>query len=239
MIKHATNAFLASSLSFIYDISDVCELVGADVTQVSKGLRLDTRIGEKAYLDASAGFSGGHLERDLQYLKKISRQNNLTLPVISAVINKNKNRSQIIFDKTLPILRSLKNKKITFFGITYKSGVATLQHSLPLKVAKQMHSLGAFTNFYDPWLNEAEIAKKVPKKNFKHFFDPYKSVEGSEAIICITPWPQLRELDYKKLSKKMRGAKIFFDARNYFIDKQKHIKSAGILYIGVGRNENR
>ena len=104
MIKHATNAFLATSLSFIYDIADICEAVGADVVEVSKALYADERIGGKAYLDASAGFSGGHLERDLQYLRKEGKSKKINLPVINSVIRKNKHRSQIVFRKITPLL---------------------------------------------------------------------------------------------------------------------------------------
>ncbi len=235
MIKHATNAYLATSMSFIYDISDICEHVGADITEVSLGLKADARVGEKAYVDTSAGFSGGHLERDLQYLRKIAQTNKIALPVINAVITKNKKRSQIVSSKLLPILRSFKGKTITFFGITYKSGTPTLEHSLPLKVANELLLRGCTIRLYDPWVIESEIEKELPKGSFQYFSDPYESVLGSDVIICLTPWQELKKLDYSKIAQRMRNAKIFFDARNYFISEENSMKNNGIEYIGVGR----
>ena len=235
MIKHATNAFLATSMSFIYDISDICEIVGADVTEVSKGLRADGRIGEKAYVDASSGFSGGHLERDLQYLRKIAKKNSITLPVINAVHSKNKQRSEIITRKLFPILGSFKEKTITFFGITYKSGTPTLLHSLPLKVAQRLLSEGAHIKLYDPWVDHTEIEKELPHGSYEYVSDPYDAAKKSDAVICITPWSALKELEFAKLARQMRGAKVFFDARNYFTLQQKALKEAGLNYVGIGR----
>jgi len=235
MIKHATNAFLATSMSFIYDISDICETVGADVTEVSRGLRADGRIGEKAYVDASAGFSGGHLERDLQYLRKIAKKNSFSLPVINAVHSKNRRRSEIIVNKLLPILGSFGGKTITFFGITYKSGTSTLEHSLPLKVAKKMLLLGASIKLYDPWVNASEIEKELPQGSFQYRADPYEAATKSDVIICITPWPALKELQFDKIAKQMTGPKLFFDARNYFTFQQNNMKNVGIKHIGIGR----
>ena len=235
MIKHATNAYLATSLCFIYDIADICEKVGADVTEVSRGLRADERIGEKAYLDASAGFSGGHLARDLQYLRKVAKSKKISLPVINSVISKNNYRKKIVFDKIGPLLGTFKGKTITFFGITYKSGTPTLTSSLPLMVAKETLLRGAKINLCDPWINKEEIAKEISGGSYNYFADPYKSAKSSNAIICITPWSDLKKLDYKKTARLMASPKIFFDARNYFVDTRGKIEEAGIKYIGVGR----
>jgi len=235
MIKHATNAYLATSLCFIYDIADICEKVGADVTEVSRGLRADERIGEKAYLDASAGFSGGHLARDLQYLRKVAKSKKISLPVINSVISKNNYRKKIVFDKIGPLLGSFKGKTITFFGITYKSGTPTLASSLPLTVAKEALLMGSKINLCDPWVNKEEIKKEIPQSKFSYFADPYKSAKSSNVIICITPWDQLKKLDYEKIAGLMTSPKIFFDARNYFFKERKMIDQAGIMYIGIGR----
>ena len=234
MIKHATNAYLATSLSFIYDIADICEAVGADVIEVSRGLRADERIGEKAYLDASAGFSGGHLGRDLQYLRKIAKAEKIDLPVINSVIRKNQRRRQIIFEKINPHLGSFKGKTVTFFGITYKAGTSTLVSSLPLKVAKEALFMGSRIHLCDPWVNKEEIKMEIPPDKFSYFADPYKSVKSSSVIICITPWDQLKKLDYKKISGLMAPPKIFFDARNFFVAQSNAIKSAGLKYLELG-----
>lgn len=235
MIKHATNAFLATSLSFIYDIADICEAVGADVTQVSRGLRLDGRIGEAAYLDASAGFSGGHLTRDLQYLLEIAKSKKINLPVIGSVIQKNNRRKMIVFKKIAPLLGTFKGKTLTFYGLTYKAGTPTLVRSLPIVLAKEALRQKSKLNLCDPWVDPGEIPQEIPAGKFSYFSDPYKSVKGSHVIICITPWEQLKKLDYRKIAKLMAKPKIFFDARNYFADEKNIIEKAGINYIGVGR----
>lgn len=238
MIKHATNAFLATSLSFIYDIADVCEAVGADVVEVSRALRADARIGQGAYLDASIGFSGGHLERDLQYLSTTATANNIKLPIIASVIKKNNERKKIVFDKIVPLLKTLKGKTMTFWGITYKSGTPTLMHSLPIQVAKEALLQGAKINLYDPWVNKDEITKEFSDR-FNYFTDPYESVKSSHVIVCITPWEELKNLDYRKIARLMIGPKVFFDARNYFARERNSIEKAGIKYRGVGRSRTK
>ena len=235
MIKHATNAYLATSLSFIYDIADICEVVGADVTQVSRGLRLDARIGEAAYLDASAGFSGGHLARDLQYLLEIAKSKKINLPVIDSVVQKNNRRKMIVFKKITPLLGTFKGKTLTFYGLTYKAGTPTLVRSLPIMLAKEALRQKSKLNLCDPWVVSSEITQEIPAGKFSYFSDPYESVKGSHVIICITPWEELKKLDYRKIAKLMAKPKIFFDARNYFINEKGLIEQAGISYIGVGR----
>lgn len=234
IIKHATNAFLATSLCFIYDIADVCEKFGADVTEVSRALRADERIGEKAYLDASAGFSGGHLERELYYLSQAARSKKISLPIITAVIRKNRLRRKIVFEKIKPILETFKDKRLTFFGITYKSGTPTLTHSLPIKLAKEMSLRGAKINLCDPWVDKTEITKEMAAGKFSYFQDPREAAKGSQAIICITPWADLKNLSFRKIAKVMTKPKILFDARNYFAKERNIIEAAGIKYIGVG-----
>ena len=215
MIKHANNAFLATSLCFIYDIADICEAVGADVIDVSKALRSDYRIGQEAYLDASAGFSGGHLERDLDYLQKVAKTNKVKTPVISAVIKKNDERRQMVVDK----LGDVDGKKIAFWGTSYKEGVPPSDDSLPSKLIRDLAIKGASFIAYDPWTE----------------LDPYQVVEGCVAIICITPWEKLKQFDFGRISEKMVGPKILFDARNFFRDQEGSIRGGGINYIGVGR----
>lgn len=216
MIKHATNAFLATSLSFIYDIADICEAVGADVTDIARALRADYRIGQEAYLDASAGFSGGHLERDLDYLQKVAKAKKVKIPVLTGVINKNLKRRRVVIDK----LGNVKGKKVAFWGITYKPGVPPSESSLPAKLMRDLKRKGAKISVYD---------KSYAKT------DPYESVRKCVAIVCITPWEELKKIDFKKVSKQMIKPKIFFDARNYLVREGEVIRKTGINYIGVGR----
>jgi len=212
MVKHATNAFLAASLCFIYDIADLCKAVGADVTDVAKALKSDYRIGQEAYLDASAGFSGGHLERDLDYLQKVAKSKKVKIPVLDAVMEKNLKRRQIVIKN----LGNVKGKRIAFWGITYKPGAPPSESSLPAKLMRDLKRKGAKINIYDRLYTDT---------------DPYESVKNCMAIVCITPWEDLLKVDYKKVSRQMKNPKIFFDARNFFKDTDMK----GLTYIGVGR----
>ena len=223
MIKHANNAFLATSLSFIYDIADICEAVGADVTDVAEALRDDRRIGKEAYLDASVGFSGGHLERDLDYLQKVAKSKHVNIPVIDAVVDKNNMRRDIVISR----LGRVAGKKIAFWGITYKSGVPPSDNSLPAKLMRDLKGMGARFGICDPWYEDSSPWYENSSL--------YKSVEGSMAVICITPWPDLKDVDFRRVAKLMTEPKIFFDARNYFAGRQTAIEEAGLKYIGVGR----
>jgi len=235
MIKHATNAFLATSLSFINDISDVCEKVGADVTEVSRGLKADARIGQLAYLEANTGFSGGHFERDLEFLRKVARSGKITLPVITSVARKNTERKKIVFAKISPLLGKFRGKKVTFLGLTYKSGTPVIKNSLSIGLAKTALRLGSKINLCDPFINPGEIVSEIPKGKFSYFADPYKSAKSSNVIICATPWPGLAKINFTKIAKLMARPKIFFDSRNYFAEERKDIEKTGIKYIGIGR----
>ncbi|MBS3112369.1 nucleotide sugar dehydrogenase [Candidatus Woesearchaeota archaeon] len=235
MVKHARNSFLATSLSFIYDIADVCEAIGADVVDVSTALRFDSRIGPKAYLDASIGFSGGTLGRDLQYLLQQGKLSNLKLPVIKAVYLKNQLRKKTILNRLIKLLNKWDNQKITFFGITYKSGTSTLRRSLATELIKETYKSGIDISICDPFIKEKELQIALKNIKYTYYKDPYKAVNGSQAIIIITPWNDLKEINFKKLQEETKAPHLYFDARNFFVKQEKEIKSCGFNYLGVGR----
>lgn len=224
MAKHALNAFLATSLSFINDIADVCEAVGADVSDVARALRSDPRVGQKGYVDASLGFSGGTLGRDLRALEEIARDKGLDLPVITNVYFKNKNRLQKVLQKLNSELGSLSGKTIALFGITYKAGTSTLRRSQALEVAALLNSAGAKVKMHDPAAEREDISK-----------DPYSAAEGASAVVLMTPWPDFKNLDFKKLREQMNDPAVFYDTRNLLKDLSSAIGEAGIKYIGLGR----
>jgi UDP-glucose 6-dehydrogenase len=171
------------------------------------------QIGPEAYLDASVGFSGGHLERDLDYLQKVARSHQVRLPVINAVIKKNTNRRKIV----LGALGDVKGKKICFWGTNYKPGVPPSSCSLPAKLMRDLTKLGATSITYDFGDYFYEIERDI--------------AANCHAIICITPWLELKKLNFKEVAKLMKKPRIFFDARNYF----KDLDMSMFKYIGVGR----
>ncbi|MBP9687580.1 hypothetical protein KBD68_02890, partial [Candidatus Woesebacteria bacterium] len=157
-----------------------------------------------------------------------------SLPVIDSVQKKNTGRPKKVLETILPLLGDIQGKTITFLGMTYKQGATTLEHSLPLKVAKQMASLGATIHVYDP-LIEKELTQSKETKDFSVFSDPYKAVVNAHAVICITPWQEIKELDFKKMAESMQTPKILFDARNFFLSDEIRLTQAGMMYIGIGR----
>lgn len=243
MAKHALNAYLATSVSFINDIADLCEKMGADILDVAKALRSDPRIGQKAFLDAGLGFSGGTLGRDLRALESAAEKSGIELPVVSSVYEKNLQRKDIVATRVkellgLPETRAeamragdVKGKKIAILGLTYKPGTKTLRRSRALEIAADLSKAGAMVSLHDPEADPNEIPK-IAGASF--FADPCAASSGAKVIVIVTPWPQFKELDFGKIGKVAPGA-IIFDTANLLYEKADAIRSAGMKYVGVGR----
>lgn len=230
--KHALNSFLAASLSFIYDIADVAKAYGADVVDVARALRSDDRIGAAAYLDASIGFSGGTLARDLKTLLKKGREARLNLPVIAGIFKKNKNQRRLVVNYLAERIGNLRGKKIAILGLTYKPGTPTLRRALSLEIISKLLEAGMAVNTHDPVADPEEVEKTLP---VKFFSNPYDCAAGCQAALFITDWPEFKKLNLKRLKSRLRPPYIFFDTRNFFHDQEKAIERAGFLYIGIGR----
>ncbi len=232
MVKHAVNAFLATSLSFMYDISDMCEAYGADVLRVSEALKSDTRIGRGAYLDSSIGFSGATLGRDLSALLDKSKRKKLTLPVIAGARIKNEKRWQM----TLPILKKeikdLSEATIGFLGVAYKPGTSTVRDSLSLKLMHELVPFAKEVRAHDYLVPKEEVLSAGP---YRFCSDPYELAQGSSALILMTAWSEYSKLDFKKIGQNMKGPKLFFDAKNALWQEEEEIKAAGLQYVGIGR----
>jgi UDPglucose 6-dehydrogenase len=235
MVKEAINSYLATSLAFIFDIADICEKVGADIIDVVKSLRLDPRIGEKAYLGVSVGFSGGTLGRALRYLMQEGVNHNLRLPVINAVWTKNLKRKKIVKQKLLPFVKDFKEKKIVFYGLTYKGGVTTLRNSRAVEIIKDINKLGAEVVIVDDKLRNEDLKSKL--KGFKYTVtnNPLEAAKSSHCLVFITPSKDLLKLNFAKLRSKMKSPAIFFDTQNFFASQIVDIKRAKFKYLALGR----
>lgn len=224
MAKHALNGFLATSLSFINDIADVCEKTGADVLDVIKALKSDPRIGQKAYLDASLGFSGGTLGRDLKALSHFAKSTGISLPVIENVYSKNLARKNWVIEKLKSEIGVLNGARIAILGLTYKAGTSTLRRSQALEVASDLNKVGAVLFLTDPKAEREDILR-----------DPYQAAKGVKAVVLMTPWPDYKNLDFKKLAEVCGGNPLFLDTRNFLYQKEGEIVEAGFKYKGIGR----
>lgn len=230
--KHALNAFLATSISFINDIADVCERSSADVLDVVRALRSDSRIGLGIPLGAGLGFSGGTLGRDLKAMMSFSKDEGFSLPVIEGVFLKNRRRGSLVLNILLREFRNLDKKTVSIFGLTYKPGTRTLRRSRSLEIAADLVKRGAALRLYDPVVQKEELPKI---KDADFFNNPYESVRGSDAIVFITPWPEFKKLDFRKLFVGAKSCRLLVDTSNFLYDKAEELENYGIKYIGVGR----
>ena len=229
MTKHALNTFLATSISFINEIANLCDEVGADAIEVSEGLRTDQRIGKKVPLHPGLGFSGGHLARDLKVLRGLGRKFGYETHLIDGVLKVNEEQTKSVVRKLERILGSLRGLSIGVLGLTYKPSTSTLHRSAALEIIGDLVDRGAIVKAHDPKAAPEEIQLH---KEFRFCKDPYDVAEGSDALVMITEWPEYRQLDFDLLRSKMKRP-ILFDAKNMLDDKL--LTEKGFKYLGIGR----
>lgn len=226
LVKHGVNSFLATSVSYINQLSDLSEAIGCNIMDVVKGLRSDSRIGQKAFLSPGLGFAGGTLGRDLRALEFLAKKFKVRLPLISNVYEINRGRKEVLYKKIKRALKTLKGKRLAILGLVYKPGTNTLRRSLSLEVGKWLVKQGAQISGYDPSLRNPSLV--LPIKLAKNLDTAVKNVD---AIVIITEWPEFKKLNYKKIKKFMRG-RIIFDTKN--ILSKREIEKLGYEYFGTG-----
>lgn len=227
MVKHATNSFLAMSISFINEIADICELVGADVRKVVEGLKADGRIGARAFLSPGIGYAGGTLGRDIAVLSDFGKSKKLKTDIINAVRDVNNGRQKKIVAKIKSVVGSLRHKKIAILGLTYKPGTSTLRRSMSLEIAKKLLKGGAKIKAYDP-----KITGSI--KGFlgvKICPDAYGAIAGADVVLLATDWPEFKQLDFARI-KKIAGKAAVVDCKNFL--PPEFAKSNGLAYYGIG-----
>jgi len=228
LIKYASNAFLATKISFINEIANLCEIVGADVQTVSKGMGLDRRIGSK-FLHAGPGYGGSCFPKDTQALSKIGKENKVTLGIIDATIRANDYQKERTADKILKIMGKVKGKTVALLGLSFKPNTDDMRDAPSLLIIEKLLKAGAKVKAIDP-VAMKEAKKLLPKVTFTN--DVYAAVKGAEAVIIVTEWNEFRNLDLDKIKKLMKG-KFFFDLRNIYAP-DKLIKR-GFIYHCIGR----
>jgi len=229
MTKHALNTFLATSISFINEIANLCDEVGADAMEVSEGLRTDQRIGKKAPLHPGLGFSGGHLARDLKVLRGLGKKFGYETHLIDGVLKVNEEQTKSVVRKLERILGSLRGLSIGVLGLTYKPDTSTLHRSAALEIIRDLVDKGAVVKAHDPRAAPEEIQLY---KGFKYCKDPYEVAENSDALVMVTEWPEYRQLDFDLIRTKMKRP-ILFDAKNMLDDRL--LTEKGFKYLGIGR----
>ena len=233
MIKYASNAFLATRISFINEVAWLCERTGADVKEVSYGMGFDSRIGH-AYLDAGLGFGGPCLEKDLRALIKISEASGYDPQLLRSVLERNQRQVEEVVARVKEAAGDvLYQRVITVFGLAFKPQTNDLRNSQSLEVIQRLREQGATLRAHDPVaLPEA----RALDPGAAYIDDPYEAVHGSDALLILTAWPQYAELDYGRIKERMASPCII-DARN-LLDGSL-LRALGFSYTGVGRGPSR
>ncbi len=231
LIKYASNSFLAMKLSFINEIADFCELVGADVADVARGMGLDSRIGSK-YLEASIGFGGSCFGKDVHALVMRAQEEGYEFRTIKALIAVNELRYLTVIKKLKKHLGLLKGKTIAVLGLAYKAGTDDVRDSQALRIILELLDGGAQVRAYDP--KAIENFKRVfSRAGDMTFVDHAQDAsEGADALLILTEWSEFKDLDLAALKTKMSG-NLIVDGRN--ILNRKTVEVAGFTYEGIGR----
>ena len=229
MAKHAINGFLATSVSFINEISSLCEATGADVLSVSEALRSDIRIGKRAFLSPGLGFSGVTLERDIRVLQGIGSRKGAKVPVLDGVLAVNQERPAKLVERLRSACGFLRGQAIGFWGLTYKAGTSTLRGSVSLQMIASLAGEGARVIAHDP---KADLRELEGPLSFEFAPDPYEAVKGADALLVVTGWPEFRGLDFQRVKSLMKQP-LILDANNSLAGLP--LKEMGFRYLGVGR----
>ncbi len=228
MIKLASNAFLAAKISFINEIANVCEEVGADVNAVAEGMGLDDRIGPK-FLRAGIGWGGSCFSKDVSALKQLAANTGYHFQLLNAVIEVNELQKRRVINKLSDRLGSLAGKRIALLGLAFKPDTDDMRGASSLVMAARLHGEGATVVGYDPVANERarEVLSEVETTT-----SAIEALDGADAAILVTEWPEFAELDWSDAAKRMANP-LLIDGRN-FLDPER-LRAAGFTYEGIGR----
>ena len=228
MSKHAMNAYLATCITFMSQLSDLCEVVGADAWDVAAALKADGRVSPRAPLLPGLGFAGGTLGRDLQSLRAAGREFGVPMELFDAVWSVNRRRLASTVERVRSLVGDLAGARIGVLGLTYKPGTSTLRRSQSVELARGLVSSGATVVAHDP-----AIASSVGDElGIEVVGDPYTAAKNADALVLMTTWPEYRDLDAQGLGAAMRR-KILFDPSG-FLDPGL-FRNAGFLHVVVGK----
>ena len=228
MIKLAANAFLATKISFINEIANVCEETGADVQEVAKGMGLDRRIGNH-FLRPGIGFGGSCFPKDVSALKQLAGNSGYHFQLLTAVIEVNELQKRRVIGKLQKHLGSLVGKEIALFGLAFKPNTDDMREASSLVLAARLQADGARVRAYDP-VAEEEARKLMGGVDFAA--SAIDAARGADAVVIVTEWPEFAELDWQVLADVMAG-RVVIDGRN-FLDPEI-LAAAGFEYEGIGR----
>jgi len=230
MVKYASNAFLATKISFINEIATLCERVGADVQMVAKGMGLDHRIGSK-FLHAGPGFGGSCFPKDLAALVQMGERAGYPMQIASAAANVNAQQRERMIGKIREALGGLQGASLGILGLSFKPNTNDLREAPALAIIQELTKQGATVRAYDPVALE-EAAQMLP--GLISCRDVYETATGVDGLILMTEWNEFRNLDFSKLKTLVRKP-ILIDLRNIY--DSSRVTSFGFRHISVGRQD--
>ena len=230
LTKYAANSFLAAKITFMNEIANLCELLGADVDAVRKGIGTDSRIG-KRFLFAGIGYGGSCFPKDVQALAKSSEDAKYDFKMLKAVMDVNQTQKT----KLIPALKkyfggNLKNKTIAIWGLSFKPHTDDIREAPALYNIEELLREGATVKAHDP--ESMENVKKIFGERIQYSVTPYQAAEGADALLIATEWPEFRTPDFDKLSSLLKS-KVIFDGRNLY--ELQSMRELGYTYFSIGR----
>jgi UDPglucose 6-dehydrogenase len=231
MIKYASNAFLATKISFINEIANICEALGADVKEVAVGMGYDTRIG-KQFLDAGVGYGGSCFPKDVMALAYMAAEKGRHPQLLYTVMEINDDRREMVIDHIKEMVGNLQGKVIGLLGLSFKPNTDDMRDAPSITIAQKLQANGASIRAYDPV--SMEIAKPL-LPGVQMMPDPYTLAQGCDALVVVTEWNEFKQLDRSRLRELMRQP-ILYDGRNIY--EPDEMARSGFIYRGVGRGYN-
>lgn len=233
LIKYASNAFLATKISFVNELTELCEKIGANIQQVSKGMGMDGRIGSK-FLHAGPGYGGSCFPKDTRALLNIGNAHDCDLGIVKATIFANEKQKLRMVDKISFEMGNTRNKVFGILGLAFKNNTDDMREAPAITILSELAKKGAKFKLYDPKAMEKATDKLYPIREsiLKYCENEYEACEETDAVIIITEWNQFRSLDLERMRATMKG-KHFFDLRNIY--PKEIIEEKGFKYVSVGQ----
>jgi UDPglucose 6-dehydrogenase len=230
LTKYAANSFLATKISFMNEIANLCELLGADVDAVRKGIGSDSRIG-KRFLFPGIGYGGSCFPKDVQALAKSSSDANYDFKILNSVMDVNVSQRVKLMDRVKKHFNGdLKGKKIAVWGLAFKPHTDDIREAPALYNIEYLLEAGATVTTHDP--EAMDNVRKLLGEKIAYFSNPYDAAEGADAILIATEWPEFRAPDFDRLSTLLKN-KVIFDGRNLY--DVNAMKELGFTYASIGR----
>jgi UDPglucose 6-dehydrogenase len=229
MIKYASNSFLATKISFINEMARICELVGANIDEVAKGMGLDGRIGRK-FLHAGIGYGGSCLPKDVSSLIHVASQHGFAAPLITAVHGTNHQLTGRAMEKLVQAAGDVRGKTVGLLGLAFKPNTDDLREAPAIRLVHELLTRGARVRVFDPVaMDNFRRAVSAPVEYGRNAYD---TAAGCDALVLVTEWNQFRELDFPRLREAMRG-NVFVDCRNVYT--RERVEGQGFVYESFGR----